>query len=119
LQAKMLVAAFRLLRPGGVLVYSTCTVAPEENEAPVSTLLAREPDAAVEPLRLHDPAPPRGLVRWEGGRFAGGPGRGAAARARGRLRGVLRVPHPPARPRARPVRPGRGRPRRGGPVIRR
>jgi 16S rRNA (cytosine1407-C5)-methyltransferase len=71
LQTKMLVAAFRLLRPGGVLVYSTCTVAPEENEAPVSTLLAREPDAAVEPLRLDDPAARRGLARWEGERFAG------------------------------------------------
>ncbi len=71
LQTKMLVAAFRLLRPGGVLVYSTCTVAPEENEAPVSTLLAREPDAAVEPLRLDDPAARPGLMRWEGDHFAG------------------------------------------------
>jgi 16S rRNA C967 or C1407 C5-methylase (RsmB/RsmF family) len=71
LQTKMLVAAFRLLRPGGVLVYSTCTVAPEENEAPVSTLLAREPDAAVEPLRLDDPAARPGLLRWDGERYAG------------------------------------------------
>src|SRR3546814_762978 len=34
LQQRMLVAAFKRLRPGGVLVYSTCTIAPEENEAP-------------------------------------------------------------------------------------
>ncbi|KLL12637.1 MULTISPECIES: RsmB/NOP family class I SAM-dependent RNA methyltransferase [Protofrankia] len=43
LQRKMLVAACRLLRPGGVLVYSTCTFGPEENEAPLSYLLRHHP----------------------------------------------------------------------------
>src|SRR5579862_6768466 len=31
LQQKMLVASWKLLKPGGVLVYSTCTFSPEEN----------------------------------------------------------------------------------------
>ncbi len=43
LQRKMLVAACRLLRPGGTLVYSTCTFGPEENEAPLSHLLRHHP----------------------------------------------------------------------------
>ncbi|WP_322766173.1 RsmB/NOP family class I SAM-dependent RNA methyltransferase [Frankia sp. Cr1] len=43
LQRKMLVAACRLLRPGGILVYSTCTFGPEENEAPLSYLLRHHP----------------------------------------------------------------------------
>jgi 16S rRNA C967 or C1407 C5-methylase (RsmB/RsmF family) len=66
LQTKMLVSAFRLLRPGGVLIYSTCTLAPEENEAPVSTLLQRESDAAVEPLAFDHPAARAAVTRWEG-----------------------------------------------------
>jgi 16S rRNA (cytosine1407-C5)-methyltransferase len=37
---KMLIeAAFSALKPGGVLVYSTCTMAPEENEAVVTNLI--------------------------------------------------------------------------------
>jgi tRNA (cytosine49-C5)-methyltransferase len=50
LQQRMLVAAFKLLEPGGTLVYATCTLAPEENEAPVSHLLAHHPDAQLAPL---------------------------------------------------------------------
>lgn len=33
LQRRLLVQAWQLLEPGGTLVYSTCTMAPEENEA--------------------------------------------------------------------------------------
>ena len=36
----------RMLAPGGALVYSTCTFAPEEDEGSVSRFLARHPDAA-------------------------------------------------------------------------
>ncbi len=35
-QRQLLRAAVRLLRPGGVLVYSTCTITPEENEEVVA-----------------------------------------------------------------------------------
>lgn len=66
LQQRMLVAAFKRLRPGGVLVYSTCTIAPEENEAPVDHLLRHYPDAAVEPVDLAIPEAVPGLARWEG-----------------------------------------------------
>ena len=38
-QTKMLSAAYRLLKPGGTIVYSTCTIAPEENELPVHKVL--------------------------------------------------------------------------------
>jgi len=39
-QAAILRAAARLLKPGGRLVYATCSLLPEENEAVVETLLA-------------------------------------------------------------------------------
>ena len=33
-----------MLRPGGMLLYSTCTFAPEEDEGAVSYLLENRPD---------------------------------------------------------------------------
>ncbi len=41
LQKSLIAAAFQALRPGGTLVYSTCTYAPEENEEVVTFLLER------------------------------------------------------------------------------
>jgi 16S rRNA (cytosine1407-C5)-methyltransferase len=69
LQRKMLVSAFRLLRPGGTLVYSTCTFGPEENEAPVSFLLRHHP-VEVVPIDI-PPAPDRqpGRRSWRGENF--------------------------------------------------
>lgn len=67
LQKKMLVAAFKLLKPGGDLVYSTCTLAPEENEETVNHLLKHYPDATVEPLPsdlLDLPNAIPGLTSW-------------------------------------------------------
>lgn len=42
-QARMLAALWRLLAPGGKLLYVTCSVFPEENEARVCEFLARTP----------------------------------------------------------------------------
>ena len=47
-QAEILHSASVMLRPGGRLVYSTCTFAPEENEARVSAFLRAHPDFSVE-----------------------------------------------------------------------
>ena len=44
-QRRLLVAAVYALRPGGSLVYSTCTFAPEENEGVVTKALRRFGDA--------------------------------------------------------------------------
>ncbi|CAG5120499.1 unnamed protein product [Candidula unifasciata] len=41
IQHKLLLTAVKLLKPGGVLVYSTCTITREENEDQVARLLAR------------------------------------------------------------------------------
>jgi len=46
LQSKLLSAGFRALKPGGKLIYSTCTYAPEENEGVISGLLREHPDSA-------------------------------------------------------------------------
>jgi NOL1/NOP2/sun family putative RNA methylase len=52
LQRRLIAAAADLLRPGGRLVYSTCTFDPRENEEVVLWLLARRPDLELEPLDL-------------------------------------------------------------------
>ncbi|RME31769.1 RsmB/NOP family class I SAM-dependent RNA methyltransferase [Candidatus Woesearchaeota archaeon] len=51
-QRGLLRRGYELLKPGGVLVYSTCTLEPEENEGVVSWLLTREPGASLEPISL-------------------------------------------------------------------
>ena len=45
--------AAALVRPGGVLVYSTCTFAPEENEQQVAGFLAAHPDWELLELPAH------------------------------------------------------------------
>ena len=49
-QAAMLDALWRLLAPGGTLLYATCSVFKEENAAQIDAFLARQPDARRLPL---------------------------------------------------------------------
>lgn len=51
LQASILASAARLVKPGGRLVYATCSVLAEENEQQVAAFLAAHPDFHVVPLR--------------------------------------------------------------------
>jgi 16S rRNA (cytosine967-C5)-methyltransferase len=49
-QKVMLKNAIRMLRPGGVLLYSTCSTTLEENEAVVGDFLSRHPHCVLENL---------------------------------------------------------------------
>ncbi len=69
-QKGLIVAGYRALRPGGEMVYSTCTIAPEENEAVVSHLLERSPEARVLDVELPGFAMRPALAEWQGERFA-------------------------------------------------
>ncbi|MBQ8149406.1 MAG: RsmB/NOP family class I SAM-dependent RNA methyltransferase [Clostridia bacterium] len=51
-QGRILQAAVQMLRPGGRLVYSTCTLNLEENENTVAALLAGHPELECVPFRL-------------------------------------------------------------------
>jgi 16S rRNA (cytosine967-C5)-methyltransferase len=55
-QAAILDAAAELVRPGGVLVYATCSLEPEENEAVVAGFRARRPDFVPDSLPAAVPA---------------------------------------------------------------
>lgn len=48
-QAEILERAARTVKPGGRLVYATCSLLPEENEGQVEAFLARHPEFAVVP----------------------------------------------------------------------
>jgi NOL1/NOP2/fmu family ribosome biogenesis protein len=52
-QRGLLADAARLVRPGGVLVYSTCTFAPEENEQQVARFLTANPGWELLQVPLH------------------------------------------------------------------
>ncbi len=56
-QAAILDAGIRALRPGGTIVYSTCTISRLENESVVDAAL--EPTAALELVRRLDTRPDR------------------------------------------------------------
>lgn len=69
LQLGLLESGYRCLKPGGVLVYSTCTIHPLENEWVVSTLIERHPEARiirdrVEGLRSRPPLEEFGGFRF-------------------------------------------------------
>jgi NOL1/NOP2/sun family putative RNA methylase len=62
LQKKLMVSAFGCLKPGGVLVYSTCTTSREENEDVVAHLLRQNSGAVLEDVRVPGLKTRRGLT---------------------------------------------------------
>lgn len=56
-QDALLDAAITALAPGGTLVYSTCSIAPEENEFVIDDLLRRRPETRLVPMNIEFGAP--------------------------------------------------------------
>lgn len=54
-QGEILANVSRYVKPGGVLLYSTCTLRREENEAVVANFLKEHPDFALEGFTLPGP----------------------------------------------------------------
>jgi len=50
LQAELLERAVRLVRPGGTVVYCTCSLEPEEGEQQIARLLSNHPEIARRPI---------------------------------------------------------------------
>ena len=61
LQTRLLDNAATLVKPGGRLVYSTCSLEPEEGEAQIAAFLVRNDDFSVDPI---DPGELFGQTGW-------------------------------------------------------
>ncbi|HSR13764.1 MAG TPA: 16S rRNA (cytosine(967)-C(5))-methyltransferase RsmB, partial [Thermodesulfobacteriota bacterium] len=66
LQTKILDLVSARLKPGGVLVYSTCTMTPEENDAVVESFTKEHPDFSIEDLRALLPIDFQALIDASG-----------------------------------------------------
>lgn len=66
LQLSLLNSAYDALRPGGYLVYSTCTIHPLENEWVINQLLEEREDARLLPVRPAALVSRRPLEEWKG-----------------------------------------------------
>ena len=67
-QERLLIAALRCVKPSGLVVYATCTFAPEENEGVLDRVLRRDSiDACIEPLpgAIRPPSARDPLQAWE------------------------------------------------------
>lgn len=68
LQKKMVLRAFELLKKGGTLVYSTCSLSPEEDEEVVDFLLKKR-KAEVEKINVKDFKLRPGILEYKGKDF--------------------------------------------------
>jgi len=70
-QQHILRSAVSATRVGGVIIYSTCTLSPEENEQVIDWLLDKEPGVVeVESIDFSVPGLQAGLTQWERHDFA-------------------------------------------------
>ncbi len=77
IQEELIESAFRTLKAGGTLVYSTCTLEPEENEGVVTSLLKKHKNASVEDIDIvHSPEfrnfkrhVTNGITTWSGNTY--------------------------------------------------
>ncbi|WP_415401308.1 RsmB/NOP family class I SAM-dependent RNA methyltransferase [Tateyamaria sp. SN3-11] len=67
LQARMIDHALTLLKPGGRLVFCTCSLLPDEGEVQVDEALERHPDLAVDRTALDRPGIDLAWITQEGG----------------------------------------------------
>jgi 16S rRNA (cytosine967-C5)-methyltransferase len=65
-QRRLLEQCLTLLRPGGTLLYSTCSLIPDENERVVESVLTAVPRARALSLPSQVVLPPHSLLRTQG-----------------------------------------------------
>jgi len=54
LQTRMLDKAFELVKPGGTILYCTCSIEPEEGELQIPAFLRRNPDVMRQPIAAEE-----------------------------------------------------------------
>ena len=70
IQRELIDSAFKALKPGGTLIYSTCTLEPEENEGVVTFLLEKYKNAKIEEIEIAGlKGTNRGITKWSGNTY--------------------------------------------------
>ncbi len=70
IQKDLLESAFLTLKHGKFLIYSTCTLEPEENEGVVTYLLNKYPNARLEDIDLErSENMTNGITKWSGNKY--------------------------------------------------
>ena len=64
IQKRLILSITDNLKVGGTLVYSTCTLAPEENEEVISFLLDKKPEFIVEKTKITGLKTRPGITQW-------------------------------------------------------
>ena len=65
IQRYLLRSSVNAVKPGGVIIYSTCTLSPEENEEVIDWILEKETDVSVAPISLPDVPYLQGVTAWK------------------------------------------------------
>lgn len=68
LQREIIVHGADMLKPGGTMLYSTCTFAPAENERTITHLLRERPEMEIIPMEEYEGFAP-GLTSFDGEEF--------------------------------------------------
>jgi len=68
-QKQLLASGFEALKPGGTIVYSTCTMEPEEDEGVVSWLLSKYSNAKLDEIELNIKRSPA-ILEFEGEKYS-------------------------------------------------
>jgi NOL1/NOP2/sun family putative RNA methylase len=77
IQRELIISAFRTLKSNGTLVYSTCTLEPEENEGIITYLLGQHKNAKIENIDIVNTKEFEnykkfvipGITKWSGNNF--------------------------------------------------
>ena len=64
IQKRLVTAAYDGLNDGGTMVYSTCTLSPEENESTIDYLLTTRTDAIIQPMHFEGEQTVASMRRW-------------------------------------------------------
>lgn len=64
-QKELIKSAFMTIKKGGVMLYSTCTISPEENEGVINYLLNKYKDADILPIRLKISNCKNGMISYK------------------------------------------------------
>ncbi|WP_024787351.1 MULTISPECIES: RsmB/NOP family class I SAM-dependent RNA methyltransferase [unclassified Lebetimonas] len=69
LQKELIISAFNCLKPGGEMIYATCTFSPEENEENIDFLLNKFSNAEILEINLPIDNIQEGITKWEDKEF--------------------------------------------------